>query len=86
MSASEDRVADLLNTARSQMESGDRDQALLTLQKALDIDPANAEVREGIRSIEREIAAMKVFKRSRSMRAHAAEEVHLRGRLDGLRG
>ena len=75
MSASEDRVADLLNTARSQMESGDRDQALLTLQKALDIDPANAEVREGIRSIEREIAAMKVFKRSRSMRAHAAEEV-----------
>ncbi len=74
MSASEDRVNDLLRTARRQMESGDRDQALLTLRKALEADPGNDEVREAIQSIEREIAAMKVFKRTRSIRAHAPEE------------
>lgn len=74
MSASEERVTDLLRAARRQVESGDRDQALLTLRKALEIDPSNAEVREEIQGIEREIAAMKVFKRSRSMRAHAAED------------
>ena len=74
MSASDDRVNDLLRTARRQVESGDRDQALQTLRKALDMDPSNADVREAIQSIEREIAAMKVFKRSRTMRAHATEE------------
>ncbi len=74
MSASDDRVNDLLRTARRQVESGDRDQALQTLRKALDLDPSNADVREEIQSIEREIAAMKVFKRSRTMRAHATEE------------
>lgn len=74
MSASDDRVNDLLRTARRQVESGDRDQALQTLRKALDMDPSNADVREEIQSIEREIAAMKVFKRSRTMRAHATEE------------
>jgi thioredoxin-like negative regulator of GroEL len=74
MSASEERVHDLLRAARRLMESGDRDQALRTLHKALDTDPDNSEVREEIQSIEREIAAMKVFKKTRSARAHAPEE------------
>lgn len=56
------------------MDSGDRDQALKSLQKALDIDPGNDEIREEIQSIEREKAAMQAFKRTRSLRAHPASE------------
>jgi protein TonB len=56
------------------MDSGDRDQALKSLQKALDIDPDNDDIREEIQTIEREKAAMQAFKRTRSLRAHPASE------------
>ncbi len=74
MSAAESRVTELLRAARRQMESGEREQALRTLRKAMDLEPDNDEVREEAQSIEREIAAMKAFKRTRSIRAHSPTE------------
>jgi len=73
MSVAEDRLNELLRAARKQIEAGDRSQALRTLQKALEIDPGNQAVREEMAGIEREAAAMDIFKRSRSARAHAPE-------------
>ncbi len=74
MSAAEDRLNELLRAARRQVQSGDRDLAIRTLQKALDIDPDNEEIRGEIMAIERENAAMKAFKRTRSARSFSPGE------------
>ena len=48
--------------------------ALDVLRKALKKDPGNEKVQEQISSIEREIAAMRSFKQTRSRRSHAPEQ------------
>ena len=72
MSSDSDKVKKLLQSARSQMQQGAREEALRLLRDAQRIDPSNAEISERISSIEREIAAMEKFNRTRSSRAHTA--------------
>lgn len=74
MSAAEERINELLRAARRQVDAGDREQALKTLRKALDINPGNDKVREEIQTIEREISAMHAFRRSRTVRGHSPDD------------
>lgn len=74
MSAAEERINELLRTARRQVDAGDREQALKTLRKALDLNPGNDKVREEIQTIEREISAMHAFRRSRTVRGHSPDD------------
>lgn len=74
MSAAEERINELLRTARRQVDAGDREQALKTLRKALDLNPGNDKVRDEIQTIEREISAMHAFRRSRTVRGHSPDD------------
>jgi len=72
MSSDAEKVKGLLQAARIQIQQGARDEALKLLREALVIDPSNSDVMDRIASIEREIAAMEKFNRSRSNRTHTA--------------
>ena len=72
MSSHADKVRELIQTARLQMQQGARDNALELLRQAQSLDGSNQEVSDRISSIEREIAAMEKFNRTRSRRAHTA--------------
>ena len=72
MSAGSEKVKKLLQTARKQIQQGEREEALLTYRKALELDPDNQQIMERINIVEREIAAMEKFNKSRSSRAHTA--------------
>ncbi|MBN1434509.1 hypothetical protein JW921_07085, partial [Candidatus Fermentibacterales bacterium] len=74
MSSPRDRAGDLLNTARKKVQSGDREEALDLLREALDLDPDHREVRQELENLEREIAAMTAFSRSRSRRVAPPHE------------
>jgi TonB family protein len=72
MSSDAEKVKGLLQAARVQIQQGARDEALKLLREALGLDPSNSDVIDRIASIEREIAAMEKFNRSRSNRTHTA--------------
>jgi len=72
MGSGSDKVKRLLETAQRQIQQGERKEALRTYQKALDLDPENEQILERINSVEREIAAMDKFNKSRSNRVHSA--------------
>lgn len=72
MSAGSEEVKKLLQTARRQIQQGEREEALVTYRRALELDPENQQIMERINIVEREIAAMEKFNRSRSSRAHSA--------------
>ena len=72
MSSHADKVRELIQAARLQMQQGARDNALELLRQAQSLDGSNQEVSDRISSIEREIAAMEKFNRTRSRRAHTA--------------
>jgi TonB family protein len=73
MASSDGRTEELLRAAEEQLQKGEREKALEILRKALSRDPGNEAVQQQISSIEREIAAMSSFKRTRSRRSHAPE-------------
>lgn len=70
--AGSEQVRKLLQVARKQIQQGEREGALDTYRKALELDPGNQQIMERINIVEREIAAMEKFNRSRSSRAHSA--------------
>lgn len=72
MGSGVDKVKKLLETARMQIQQGKRKEALETYRKALELDPKNHQVMDRINIVEREIAAMEKFNKSRSSRAHSA--------------
>lgn len=72
MSAGSEKVKKLLQTARKQIQQGEREEALVTYRRALELDPDNQQIMERINIVEREIAAMEKFNKSRSSRAHTA--------------
>jgi TonB family protein len=74
MASGDSRIEELLRAAEEHLQDGNRDKALEVLKKALDKDPGNEKVQEQISSIEREIAAMRSFKQTRSRRSHAPEQ------------
>jgi len=70
MSSTDNQIQNLLRTAETHMQQGEREEALEALHRALNLDPGNEQVQTQVSSLEREIAAMKNFKRTRSRRAH----------------
>ena len=72
MGSGVDKVKKLLETARMQIQQGKRKEALETYRKALELDPNNHQIMDRISIVEREIAAMEKFNKSRSSRAHSA--------------
>lgn len=70
--AGSEQVRKLLQVARKQIQQGEREGALETYRKALELDPGNQQIMERINIVEREIAAMEKFNKSRSSRAHSA--------------
>jgi len=72
MSSGAEKVKKLLQNARMQVQQGKRGEALETYRKALKLDPENQQIMERISIVEREIAAMEKFNKSRSSRTHTA--------------
>lgn len=72
MASGAEKVKKLLQAARKQIQKGERRKALDTYRKALELDPENHQIMDRISIVEREIAAMEKFNRSRSSRAHSA--------------
>ncbi len=72
MSAGSEKVKKLLQTARKQIQQGEREEALVTYRQALELEPENQQIMERINIVEREIAAMEKFNKSRSSRTHSA--------------
>lgn len=72
MGTGSEQVKTLLQTARIQIQQGERKEALETYRKALKLDPENHQIMDRISIIEREIAAMEKFNKSRYSRAHSA--------------
>ena len=72
MGSGAEKVNKLLQTARIQIQQGLRKEALETYHKALELDPDNHQIIERINIVEREIAAMDKFNKSRSSRTHSA--------------
>ncbi len=71
MAASENaRIQRLINSAEELIQKGDRQKALIDLHKALDIDSGNRSVKKRISEIEREVSAMRNFKKTRDSRTH----------------
>ncbi|MEA3265746.1 MAG: hypothetical protein U9P42_02210 [Candidatus Fermentibacteria bacterium] len=71
MAASENaRIQRLINSAEELIQKGDRQKALTDLHKALDIDSGNRSVKKRILEIEREVLAMRNFKKTRDSRTH----------------
>ena len=72
MGTGAEKVKNLLQTARIQIQQGERKEALQTYRKALKLDPENHQIMDRISIVEREIAAMEKFNKSRYSRAHSA--------------
>lgn len=72
MGTGAEQVKNLLKTARIQIQQGERKEALDTYRKALKLDPENHQIMDRISIVEREIAAMEKFNKSRHSRAHSA--------------
>jgi TonB family protein len=73
MAASENaRIQRLISSAAEFVQKGERQKALTELHKVLDIDPGNRAVKKRISEIEREVAAMRNFKKTRDSRTHKA--------------
>ncbi len=72
MGTGAEQVKNLLQTARIQIQQGERKEALETYRKALKLDPENHQIMDRISIVEREIAAMEKFNKSRYSRAHSA--------------
>ncbi|MEN8209605.1 MAG: tetratricopeptide repeat protein, partial [Candidatus Fermentibacteria bacterium] len=72
MGTGAEKVKNLLQTARIQIQQGERIEALETYRKALKLDPQNHQIMDRISVVEREIAAMEKFNKSRYSRAHSA--------------
>ena len=72
MGTGAEKVKNLLQTARIQIQQGERKEALETYRKALKLDPENHQIMDRISIVEREIAAMEKFNKSRYTRAHSA--------------
>ncbi len=71
MAASENaRIKRLINSAEELVQKGERQKALTELHKALDIDSGNRSVKKRISEIEREVSAMRNFKKTRDSRTH----------------
>ena len=64
------RAEQLVARAGELARAGDRDKALLALQRAAELDPENELIQKRIAELEREQAAMRNFSKSRSARAH----------------
>jgi len=72
MGTGAEKVKKLLQTARMQIQQGERKEALETYRKALKLDPENNQIIDRINIVEREIAAMEKFNKSRYSRTHTA--------------
>ncbi len=71
MAASESaRIQRLIKSAEELAKTGDRQKALTELHKVLDIDSGNRSVKKRISELEREISAMRNFKKTRDSRTH----------------
>lgn len=71
MAASENaRIQRLINSAEDFVQKGERQKALTELHKVLDIDSGNKAVKKRISEIEREVAAMRNFRKTRDSRTH----------------
>ena len=71
MAASESaRIQRLIKSAEELAKMGDRQKALTELHKVLDIDSGNRTVKKRISDLEREISAMRNFKKTRDSRTH----------------
>jgi len=71
MAASENaRIQRLINSAEEFVQKGERQKALTELHKVLDIDSGNRAVKKRISEIEREVAAMRNFRKTRDSRTH----------------
>lgn len=64
------RAEQLVARAGELARAGNRDKALLALQRAAELDPENEQIQKGIAELEREQSAMRNFSKSRSARAH----------------
>ncbi|MCK4806456.1 MAG: TonB family protein [Candidatus Aegiribacteria sp.] len=72
MGSEAEKVKKLLQAARIQIQQGERKKALETYREALKLDPENHQIMDRINIVEREIAAMEKFNKSRFSRAHTA--------------
>jgi len=71
MAASESaKIQRLINSAEEFVQKGERQKALTELHKVLDIDSGNRTVKKRISDIEREVAAMRNFRKTRDSRTH----------------
>lgn len=64
------RIQRLIKSAEELAKIGDRQKALTELHKVLDIDSGNRSVKKRISDLEREISAMRNFKKTRDSRTH----------------
>jgi protein TonB len=64
------RAEQLVARAVELARAGNREKALLALQRAAELDPENVDIQKRISELEREQAAMRNFSKSRSARAH----------------
>ncbi len=64
------RAEQLVARAGELARAGNREKALLALQRAAELDPENEQIQKSIAELEREQAAMRNFSKSRSARAH----------------
>ena len=65
------RAEQLVARAGELARAGNREKALAALQRAAELDPENDLIQKGIADLEREQAAMRNFRISRSSRAHS---------------
>jgi TonB family protein len=71
MAASESaKIQQLIKTAEELAKKGERQKALTELHKVLDIDPGNRSVKATITELEREVSAMRNFRKTRDSRTH----------------
>ncbi len=64
------RISKLIESAEDFMKKGERQKALTELHKVLDIDSGNTVARKRISQLEREVSAMRNFKKTRDSRTH----------------
>ncbi|GEM_PF-6346941 len=72
MSAGPESLNELLQAAKELVRRGKRQEALENYRKALELSPGDKQIRERINALEREIAAMEKFYKSRTSRVHSA--------------
>ena len=64
------KVQRLIKSAEELARKGDRQKALTEFHKVLDIEPDNREAKKRILELEREVAAMRNFRKTRDSRTH----------------